>query len=776
MAETHYFENTSPHITELQDGTKIIRTSASGFGCHNVGCGLKVTVKDGCIIKIEGDPENPITKGKLCVRCLSGVDYIYHKDRILYPLKRAKKDRGNADKFERCSWDEAYDLIIKAYWDTVEKYGVNSVSVWNGTGREACRYHFQFANHLFGSTSAVHPNSGWSCMMPRNTVVYHCIGSGYAEYDYAAGFPDRYDDPRWACPKYMLVWGRNQLRSNADGLWGHSTIEMMKRGMKLIVVDPRVNWLAIRAELHLQLRPGTDAALALGILNVLIQEHLYDQDFVDRWCYGFDELKVRAAEYPADLVEAITEVPAELIVQAARLLSQKPSTLSIGLAVDQNPNCFQIIQAVYDIFALCGQLDIPGGVMLGLPNLGRMGGQAEVTEVEIREPEGLEKFNNEHVRPLGADVWPANAVISNNTHPDYTLDVLENPNSAPYPLKFAYIFAHNPIACMVPQPKRWAQGLAHMDFVAVADIVMTPTIINCADVVLPVSSFLEHDALTVRNSGAQPGIVAAVSKCIEPLGESKSDCEILCDLYKRLYPYGTKPWTSPDSYFEEQITLVANIDKSFADLKDAVVGILEIDYKKYEKGLLRADGQPGFNTPTGRVELWSTFFSSLGEDPLPYYAEPLFSAQSRPDLAEKYPLTLTTGARRFTSFHSENRHIKVLREIDPWPKVEINPVTASNYGIVDGQWVYIENQLGRAKFKAKVTPIVKEGVVSAEHGWWYPERNPNDLYDVFESNACNLVPHEQHGKLGFGTHYKCMPCTLYPVENKAEVSIQSAES
>lgn len=762
MAKLHFNTEASPRVTTLEDGTQVVRTCASGFGCHNVGCGLRVFVKDGKLIKVEGDPEHPISKGRLCVRCLTAKEYINHKDRLLYPMKRDRSFRGDSSKFERISWDEAFDTIIKNYWATVEKYGVNSVSVWNGTGREACRYHFEYANQVFGTLSAVHPNSGWSCLMPRMAIMFGAYGSAYMEYDCARGLPGGYENPKWECPKYMLVWGRDQLRSNADSLWGHSTVEMMKRGMKLIVVDPRANWLACRAELHLQLRPGTDAALALGILNVLINEDLYDHEFVDAWCYGFEQLTDRIREYPPSRVEEITGVAVEDICRAARMIAEKPSTLSMGLAVDQNPNCFQIVHGILAIFAITGQMDIPGGLFLGRATKMRARPDGVDQKAAEGEPEGLAKFDNQDKRPLGADQYPANAQLSNNTHPDFTLDVLESKEGLPYPLKFAYIYAHNPIACMTPQPKRWAEGLRSMDFVAVCDIVMTPTIVDCADIVLPASTSLEHDAITVCNQASQPGQVGAVSKVLEPMGECRSDCEILIELYWRLYPHGKKPWHTVEEYFSNALANTADVDVTYPELREKVIGQLEIEYKKYETGGLRPDGAVGFNTPTGRIELWSTMLNGLGDDPLPYYQEPLFSGISRPDLAKEYPLTLTTGARRFTSFHSENRHIATLREIHEWPTLQINPKTAAKFGITQGQWVYIENMYGRVKQVADLTPIIKEDVVSADHGWWYPERKPDDLYDVFESNVNSLIPHEKHGKLGWGTHYKCVPCKVYP--------------
>jgi anaerobic selenocysteine-containing dehydrogenase len=549
---------------------------------------------------------------------------------------------------------------------------------------------------------------------------------------------------------------------------------MMKRGMKLVVVDPRANWLACRAEHHLQLRPGTDAALALGILNVLINEDLYDHDFVDKWCYGFEQLAERVNQYPLDRVEEITWVKAEDIRAAARCIAQKPSTLSMGLATDQNPNCFQIIHAVLSIFAICGDMDIPGGCLMGQPSTMNAADWGTKEEVQS-DLEGLAKFDNEGKRPLGDDHYPANGVFSNNTHPDFTLDVLESKDGLPYPLKFAYIYAHNPIACMVPQPKRWAEGLLTMDFVAVADLVMTPTIVDCADVVLPVASFLEHEAITTNNQASQAGQIGAVSKCIEPLGECKSDAEIMVEFYNRLYPDGKRQWHTVEDYFTGELSRIESVGVTYPELKEKVIGQLELDYRKYEKGLLRSDGQIGFNTPTGRIELYSTIFARLGEDPLPYYQEPYFSDVSRPDLAVKYPLLLTTGARRFTSFHSENRHIATLREIHKWPTVQIHPETAARIGITEGMWVYIENLYGRVKQVAQLTPIVNENVVSADHGWWYPERRPEDLYDVFESNINTLIPHEKHGKLGFGTHYKSMPCKVYPAEPVAETPLSPVE-
>lgn len=757
MGQVHFKEHASAAVTVLDDGTEIFRTCASGFGCHNQGCGMRVHVKNGEIVKVEGDPEHPITKGRLCVRCLTWKEQLYNEGRILHPMKRSKEDRG-ANKWERITWDEAFDLFIDKYRQTVDENGVNAVSCWCGTGREASKYHHPVSFDVLGTQTVVHPNSGWSCIVPRKAMMRWAMGCAYLEYDNAAGLPDRYDDPAWENPKYMLVWGRDPLRSNPDGLWGHSMIEMMKRGMKLIVVDPRANWLATRAEHHLQLRPGTDAALALGLLQVVIEENLYDHEFVDRWTYGFDELAERAKEYPPEKVAEITDVAAEDIRAAARCLSQSPSTLNMGLAVDQNPNCLQIGHALLSLFAICGNMDVPGGCFMGAAST--FGGQAENKPREGEALEGLALYDNLDTPMIGHDRYPAMSALVMTVHPDSILDALET--GQPYPIKFAFMFGHNPLACMVPQPKRYFEALRKLDFICVTDLYMTPTIMALADLVFPASTFFEHAGMVSNNNFSQPGQVGATVKVIESVGEAKGDLEIAIELHRRLYPGSVKTkWQSPEDYFNEELGRVKGVDIDYGDLREHIIGQYELEYRKYEKGLLRPDGLPGFNTPTGRVELYSTVLQRYGDDPLPYYLEPRFSNRSRPDLSRSYPLTLTTGARRFTYFHSENRQIKSLREIHEWPSVQINPATAQENGIIDGSWVWIENPWGRMKMVAEVTPIVREDVLASDHGWWFPEGSAEDLFGARDANACNVIPHEEVGPLGFGTHYKCMPCRIY---------------
>jgi anaerobic selenocysteine-containing dehydrogenase len=731
----------------LEDGTEVVRTCAwSPPGCHPVGCGLKLFIKDGKLIKVEGDPEHPITQGRLCVRCLSLPEYVNHPNRILYPMKRAKEDRGK-DKWERITWDEAWSIIIDNYNRIKEKFGPESIINLQGTGREASMYCSVLEKMGLGTPNGAYTQSGWSCYGPRIAITSFILGAGFIDIDWAGCFPDRYDNPKYEIPKYIVLWGKAPLASNPDGMFGHAVIDLMKRGTKIITVDPRMHWLATRAEHALQLRPGTDTALALAFLNVIINEDLYDHEFVEKWCYGFEELKERVQEYPPSKVAEITWIPEKKIIEVARLLATaKPVSLGWGLAVDQNANGVQLGQSLLALTAITGNLDVPGGTSVGVMLPGVMNPQ----NFPIYLPDELWR------KTIGSQEYPAVLAALQKAQPDVLLETLET--GQPYPIKMAWIQSSNTIApTNSAQPKRWHQALKKLDFVVASDIFMNPTIMAFADIFLPLATFPEHDGLVITNYGLCVAMVGAINKAME-MGECKSDIEIFFELVKRTGA-ATLSWDTPQEYFDEAL---AGAKMSFDELREAGVWQPGWEYKKYEKGLLRPDGQPGFNTVTGKVELYSTVYENFGDDPLPYYQEPPYSHVLNPELAEKYPLILTTGSRHFTSFHSEHRQIPTLREIDPDPIVEIHPDTAAKFGIKEGDWVCIENMFGKAKEKAHLTPIVPPSVINAAHGWWFPEKEAEEpsLFGVWESNINNLIPHRAIGKMGFGAPYKSMICTI----------------
>ena len=714
---------------------------------------MYLTVKDGKVVDVEGDPEHPITQGRLCVRCLTLPEYMYSEKRILHPMKRAKEDRGK-DTWEEITWDEALEMIEEEVGRIKEHWGAESIVAFQGTGREATLYKSPLCYAALGSPNACFPMSGDSCYGPRCSVADFILGAGYPELDYAAFFPDRFDDPRWECPKYVVLWGKDPLFSNPDGFFGHTLIDIMKLGAKFIVIDPRVTWMAAHAEYHLQLRPGTDAALGLGMINYVIEHDLYDHEFVENWCYGFEELAQRASEYPLDTVEEITWVPADAIAQAAHALATNhPSSFMWGLAIDTNSNGVQAGHTVLALAAILGDLDVPGGVTLAVP--ASFMGKWRYECAKQLEPGMMEK-------QITDPAYKGFMVAHLTAHPDCILDTLET--EKPYPLKMAWFYATNLLANTAgAQPKRWYEALRKLEFNVVQDVFMTPTAMALCDLFLPVTTFAEHDGIVLPHFGRNTHMLMAMNKCVE-VGDCRSDLEIDFMVGKRLNPKAW-PWESVADFFTEQIQPVLGV--TFEELQEKGWIQQPFEYRKYEKGLLRSDGEPGFNTPTGMVELCSSLYGDWGEDPLPYFKENDLTPFSRPDLADEYPLILTTGGRETTSFHSEHRQIPSLRAIMPEPLVQIHPDTAKAYGIEDGDWVCIENPLGCAIEKAQITTIIDPRVIHAQHGWWYPEQDAEEpnLNGLWKTSINSLIPHRAIGKMGFGAPYKNVMCSIRKVDS-----------
>lgn len=748
-------------IKQIDEDTVQVRTCAwSAPGCHPVGCGLLLTVKDGKIEKVEGDPEHPISQGRLCVRCLDIAEFVHDPNRIVYPMKRAKEDRGK-DKWERITWDEALDIIEEKVGYIKETWGAESIAVYTGTGRETTLYAAPMAFAALQTPVFVFPMSGLSCYGPRCVVTNFILGAGYPEIDFAQYYPDRYDDPRYTVPECVVLWGKNPTESNGDGFFGHAVVDLMKRGTKLVTIDPRLTWLGARAEYHLQVRPGTDPAIGLGLLNVIINEGLYDHDFVENWCFGFDELKERVQEYPPSRVSEITWVPEETIVAAARFIAAaKPCSFQWGVALDENSNGIQGGHAMLDLAAITGNLDVPGGNIMSAQS-SFMGKWRFECNQEL--PEGL------WAKRIYEEKYKAFAQINTESHPDAILNFYEMGEDAPIVPKMTWFYGCNALSCILAQPQRWYAQLLKNEFNVIQDVVMTPTAMGLGDLFLPVASFAEHDGIVLPHFGRNTHFLGAINKALQ-IGECKSDLEINFLVGKRLNPKAW-PWESISEFFTEQIQTQYNW--TFEDLRSMGCYQQDLVYRKHEKGLLRDDGDVGFNTPTGMVELSSSLYPDWGADSLPFFEEPYYSPYSRPDLAEEYPLILTTGGRNIESFHSEHRHMKKLRDLVPDPVVEMHPLTAEKYGIKDGDWVLIENMFGHSVQRAVVKPILDPRVIHATHAWWFPEEDPEEpsLFGNWKSNINCLIPHDKVGFFGWGAPYKSVICKISKVGDCDEVDV-----
>jgi anaerobic selenocysteine-containing dehydrogenase len=684
--------------------------------CHG-GCGVLVYTKNGRVEKIAGDPDCPINHGTLCSKGMASAQMAYHPDRLTYPVRRiGPKGSG---KWERISWDQALDTIAERMLDYRQDFGAESIVMGYGTGRENEGVIYRFAN-LLGTPNVV--TAGHFCYGPRiATSIITCGTNPIADYENH--------------PKCIMVWGNNVVISNPDCYKGEPFSVSLNKGARLIAVDPRLTRIAARADVWLQLRPGTDAALALGMLNVIINEGLYDREFVENHVHGWEPFVDRVNEYPPDRVEKITWVPEEKLREAARIYATtKPAAIQWGVAIEQQINCADNDRLLMALMGVTGNIDVPGGQVLFTPpkvrNVGYFGAHRMLPDTQREKRLGGERFRLAHnfaiINPKC--VWDA---------------ILEE---KPYPVKMLFLISSNPVATRA-NAREVYRALDAVEFLAVSDFFMTPTA-ELADIVLPAATWLEMDY--IGDFWKRHGYILPRRKVIQ-VGECRSDHEMLNDLAHRV-GQGEHWWDN----FEQALDFILEpAGITWKDFKkmDYIRG--ELDYGKYKI--------KGFSTPSRKFELYSTLLERWGYDPLPQYREPPESPVSTPEVFQDYPYILITGARSPGFFHSENRQVPWLRELQREPVVEIHPDTAEKEGIREGDWVVIESRRGRVRQRAKLFSGMDPGVVAAQHAWWFPEKKgPEHGWDESNINILTDNAYETCDPAMGATHVRTLLCRIYP--------------
>lgn len=735
-----------------EDGCTVYRTSArTAPGCHDC-CGVLLHVRDGKLVRIEGDPENPYNQGRLCPRCLAATEMIYNEKRLKRPMVRAKDDRGK-DAFKEIGWDEAYDIIERELSAVIDEYGNEAIYVTQGTGRDINGYTGLTSLYLGTPNSGCGFLSGIACYAPRMFSTAIKAGDLYIA-DYSQFSPKRYDDPRWLPPEVIMVIGNNPVVANSDGTLGHWVVECMKRGSRLVVVDPKLTWLAGKADYWIPVRPGTDAALLFGMCNQIIEDGLEDAEFVAKWTFGYDEFKEAMKQYPLDKVAKTCDVDPKLVKEASRFVGNaKRAALQWGVALDQSSEGFFAGIAAFDLMALTGNFEKPGTMICSRPPYG-------VTQTWQMDQHAWDGVADPipHPEKVITGGYPG-LMAMQTASPDAMLTALETGD--PYPVKAVWMQTNNPISCMGAEPERVLRALQGTDFNVVVDIFMTPTAMACADVVLPAASFAERYGL----AGHEPYFLSTIVPAIDPYYEARSDQRIIYDLGKRFRGKGYDLWDDEKGFYD---WILRNSGFTWDALHDRNWAYPELEYNKIEKGKLRPDGKPGFPTSTGLYNFYSPELAAMGFPPVGGYEEPVESPVSTPDELNEYPYVLITGARRWGYFHSEHRQSPSMRRLHPDPVVDMHPETASENGLSDGDWCDVVNKHGRARMKVCTKEVIRRDVVSCDHGWWFPERDAGDgtLFGTFESNASSLVP-MRPGKIGLGAEYKSQLCRLEKVEEAA---------
>ncbi len=676
--------------------------------CHG-GCAARLRVEQGRLVRVMPEPSSPFSLGRMCVKGLNTLAFMYHPERLTMPLKRVGARGGG--QWRELSWDQALGEIAQRVEAIRQESGPQAIALGQGTGRHHYFHVIRFANSL-GTPNWYEPGLA-NCYIPRISVSNMTYG-GFVSADYYGG----------AQPRTILFWGHNPLVSHPDGELGWAAARALKAGALGIAVDPRRSETARRCQLWLPIRPGTDDALALAMCRVIIEEGLYDNDFVEQWCVGLDRLAQRVSPCTPAWAEGVTGVKAGLIEEAARLYAkERPGVLEWGVAIEQNPNSLQTVRALAILRALTGNLDVPGGDCFGLDLL-----KPYPVLRDHLPPEAAKlRLGAERFKLLGGF-----RAFMPSAHIPALFGAMRT--GEPYRVRGLLIFGNNPLLT-VADSRKVLDSLLALDLLVVSEHFMTPTA-ALADYVLPAAFWPEVEGLTELPFVAGRG-VAAQSRVVT-VGQCRQNEDILIDLARRLDLPGSQ--ASLEQIFDQRLE---PLGLSFAQMKERFLLLPERGYRTYEA--------KGFRTPSRKVELYCKGLERIGYDPLPSYQEPPESPIASPQLAAQYPLTLTTGARRSEFFHSEGRQVLPLRQRRPDPLAQMNPADAAPLGIDDGDWVWVVSPRGRIRMRASLSQDIRPGVVSLDHGWWFPEREP-PYFGAFDSNANVLTSQDEPYDPAFGSY------------------------
>lgn len=717
-------------------------------GLAETYCGTLCTVKDGRFVHVEGNPlaENNCGRGghTLCAKGNSAPQLVYDPARILYPMKLVG-EKGSG-KFERISWEEALDTIASKLKEHKEKYGPETFFILSGQSCECVDSLGMRLLSLYGSPNWCHNGICWD---QRETTKACTIGK-------ASTFPGQIDKTA-----LLVNWGSNKENTGVNQTRGknHDRLRASERGMITIDIRPMLNTMGAHSDIWVPVRPGTDGALALSILHVIIGEDLYDHDFVENWCYGFDKLAEHVKQFTPEWASNITGVPVEQIYQIARMMGTiKPMALMDGNGFgDQTNDGTWTAVSIMLIQAITGNLDVPGGngAAMQLPDpMFELSDNSffypslwlvdRLEETEEDKANGYQPGTSKLLAPEFPRWLYGKFTFSLSSANPRVLEALESEK----PYKPRTIFSHvtNSLSCL-RQPKRIAELLKLADFHFTMDTHWNPTCDYC-DIVLPASTQYEaSDQLAMRNE-LRGTFIAINQKLVEPMGESMSDYKFYAELAKKM-GYEKDWWNGDNDGMLRQLLEGSGI--TLEELRAANEGIFverpveeqvetEPEYRRYEEL---------FSTlPHGKVQCYHELFGGKPDNTdegtlgfLPEYVAPPESLDGTPELAEEYPLIFSDVHGHRLAEHSHRNNLPWCREIKPYPWCKINPDTAKKYGIEDGDWMKVESRHGWCLLTAEYFEGIAPEVLMSRRGWWQDcEELGLPGYGSFDGGSeCNVL-------------------------------------
>ena len=643
-------------------------------------CGILVTVEDGRAMRVQGDPAHPVTQGFLCAKVTKYLDRVYSPDRVFYPMRRTApkgQGKGDATDFTRISWAEALSEIAGRFQQISGEFGPESILPYSYAGNMGVLSYSGMAHRFFYRLGA--------SQLDRTI----CASAGGAGMQTVTGRNVGTEPQQFRESKYIIAWGANIHATNVH-LWPFIE-EARRKGAKLVVIDPYKTRTAKVADWYLPINPGTDVALALAMMHVIINENLYHAEYVSQYTLGFEQLRQRVQEYPPERVAGWTGISADDIRKLAReYATVRPAAIRVNYGVQRSQNGGSAMRAIAMLPCITGSwAEVGGGLQLSTSGSFYLNSQA------LERPDLMEKS------PLGR---PARVV--NMSALGQALNELKDP-----PVKAVFVYNSNP-AVVAPNHHDVVRGFMRPDlFTVVHDQFFTDTT-NYADIVLPATTFLEHKDL---NKAYGHLYLQLNNQAIDPVGESRCNTDVFRDLAKHM--------GFTESCFSE--TTDEMIDATLTKPEQA----MPAGWEKWMEGMTRerleeaghirlnlGDGpflpfaKGGFATASGKAELYSENLAALGMDPVVSFVPVEESRLSKK--AQRFPLELLS--RKADNFlNSSFTNIPSIQKMEQPELLEMHTQDAQQRGIREGDWVRVFNGRGEVRLQAHVNGAVQPGVVAA---------------------------------------------------------------
>ncbi|MFO7865357.1 MAG: aminotransferase class V-fold PLP-dependent enzyme [Candidatus Aminicenantes bacterium] len=692
-------------------------------GICPAGCWVNVELKNRKLVGIEADESHPL--GMICKRGEHAPEIVYSKHRLKKPLMRTGP-KGTF-QFKPITWDQAYTVMAEQLNRIKSESGPEAVSIYTGRGAfelSLCDV-FQPKDAAVSSASSVFFPFGSPNTMGVGALCYVSFAMIAPHVTMGRMLINMFTDIENS--DLILVWGANPF-TDSPPLDMARLESACRRGADVVVIDPRYTETAKRTGAQwIPIRPGTDGALALSMVQVLLEEDLHDDGFAEKWTAGFDDLSRYVQHFRPEQVEPVTGVKAETIRRLTRSLVRANGAAPVMYTgLEYSNSGIQAIRAVLTLFALSGNLDVPGGLCLSMPH----------SHFPINRENILANPDLKHA--VARDKYPLYSRYRGESHASGLVDsVLEG---EPYRIRSLIVHGAS-ILTSWPQSQVWRETLSKLDFLVSIDRQMTA---DCAyaDIVLPATTMFEIESYMTYGP-----IFRIREKVIEPVGEARDDYLIMAHLADRLGYGHLFPQTRKDMLKHILKTSGFTLEQVRKAGGTVQIESPVMEYKKWEKGKLRPDGRPGFDTPTGKFEIQSTVLKDYGYNPLPEYIEPSEGPLTSPEMFRRFPLVFNSGARSQSYFRSQHHGIPGLVKDHPEPIAEINRKDAEARGIESGDLVSVKTGRGEVLFRALVSEHIKSGSIECNMGGGGPvgpdmwkKSNVNELTDLSNYDSISGFP------------------------------------